>query len=175
MAIGIRIDKSSLYLPKPFSNRYFTLAPSLSAAIDVGLELVDIEKTIFGEKVTIINVHVWKIGVSPKQFDNQPVDIPGEITDAIAMPPQICAELIWGVESSYPNYKSYRVHWARESMNGLEWANDYLEVLESAASAFSGLSYPLCTKGGTELDVPTMDATIRFRQLNKAWYNRADD
>lgn len=170
---GLRVDKTSTFVPNGFSNRYFVLAATLSEAISHGLSIVDIEKTVFSELVTIVNVHAWALGVTPNSYDNQAVDIPGQVAADNGTPPEICAEITWAVPSTYPYYKRYRTHWDGANQVGLDWGATALGVLETAATAFLDLNLVLCTKTGTFLGTPSLVAAVKFEQMSKAWYNRA--
>lgn len=134
--------------------------------------MLDVEKTIFSEMVTLTNVHIWRVGVTPNIFENQPTDIPGEVPAALGMPPEICAEIAWGASGSYPYYKRYRTHWNGATIEGLDWATAAFDILETAATAFAGMSSLIITKTGETLGTPQADSNVKFEQMSKAWYNR---
>jgi hypothetical protein len=170
--IGLITYKRSASNPK-FVNRYYVDVADLAAAKLAGTYIVNGEKLIFSQFVTIYRVHVWVPNAGPNQFDNTAYNIAGVYNVSTPLKSEICAEITWNVENSYPHYKKYRVQVQAQDLIGQTWTPGYQAELQEFVDYMDEAAFELCTRDGAPLSGPTYNVEYEFQQLSKRWYNRA--
>lgn len=171
MPTGITISKRGKNM-QVYSNVYYTPPQSVATGLELGVQIANAERLIFGNDVEFINVHAWIIGTEPNEFDNVSLSMFGNLTGDTPLSPWNCCGIKFGVANSYPSYKYYRVQVNSTYIAGDRFTSlfgvavsDYLEAMVEYAPY-------LCNRDGVGLGEPSYSSLIEYRKPTKRWYNK---
>lgn len=154
-------------------NRWWVDASALPDALNKAVDIVNAIKAVFGTTCQFNNVHAWIPGQNPNQFVNRPIAIPGLYTAANPTSAVVVARVDFAAGvGDYPNYKDFRVCINPDQQSGPYFNESFSNTMVNVLNDLDGLGF-LVTKGGTGLTSPSYANTVRYRQLSKKWYNRA--
>lgn len=158
-----------------FENRYFIQADNPTLAAQLGVNIIQAEMLVFGAAVLTQNVHVWRVGVSPNQYLNNGIVIPGQIPTSDAIDPQICVRFFFNRANTYPNYKDYRVCVDSTQIAGREWTGDVLAAIPGLLTFFAAriADQSIVARDGTPFVSVSASPLVHFRNVTKRWYNKA--
>jgi len=169
---GVRVEQTKG--PIPFSNRFYTVADTLTGALDNGVDFWSAVRPAFADAVVNTKIHAWVIGVSPNVFDNRPRSVPGINVLSANLKPEIVARYQYGAQSSYPYYHDLRLCVSQDQIDGENWSSDFQVILDVVLANLQTLvgADKIVMKNGDSLGNVSYFTDYKFHQLHKRWYNR---
>lgn len=170
---GLSIEKVDERL-RPWVNTYYLSNAALAGVLSDAAALGAAEATIHSDLVTIVKGHVWQVGSSPPVFTDVPIDLPGVLSSANALPPWWTAECNLTATNSYPGWKRYRTRVSRALYEGPDWVDSYITALDTFCDIIEELDSSMVTRAGAQFTGFDPNPFPMPLQLSKKWYNRTE-
>lgn len=156
----------------PLANTYYGDCGDAEEAKALGDIAVVGERMIFGTVTRFTKMHVWLLGSSAPVFDNKLLTGFGSIATTKPMRKEITLEASFGVFSTYPSTKSYRVSLDTSTLDGQDWGSLAWVEFEEFSDFMEENYFRFTSREGVAFNSFGLERRYGIRQYKKRWYNR---